>query len=386
MTGALGAGLRRLRGSRAALLALLIAAPGAAEAPPPEHPVIARLRAAEAALSAASEPRLRLAALGEAAAAQEAALAALRAELRALAPRRAEALAALEAERRAGFAAASALDRLARAPGGAFFAHPGGAVAAARAGMMLGDAAPALALRAEAARLRLAGFAVLEAERRRAADAAAAALEALRATRAEIAEAIAARAAREGLPPALERAAQRDAAALAEAAGALAALLSSPAAEQGADLPAGLPPPALGRLARGRGVAPPSASRGGPAAGVALATEPWALVRAPATATLRYAGQVGGLGLVAVLEPAPGVLIVLQGLSRIDRTAGETLLAGEPLGAMGGPPPASEEFLVEATAPGGAEGEQTLYIEVRQGGIPVDPAALFEFADERTGR
>jgi hypothetical protein len=53
---------------------------------------------------------------------------------------------------------------------------------------------------------------------------------------------------------------------------------------------------------------------------------------------------------------------------------------------MGGPPPASEEFLVEATGPGGAGAEQTLYIEVRQGGVPVDPAALFEFADERTGR
>jgi septal ring factor EnvC (AmiA/AmiB activator) len=375
------------RARLAVLLALAMAAPGAAQSPlPAEHPVIARLRAAEAALSAASDPRLRLAALGEAAAAQEAALAALRAELRALAPRRVEAFAALEAERRAGFAAASALDRLARAPGGAFFAHPGGAVAAARAGMMLGDAAPALAQRAEAARLRLAGFARLEAERRVAAAAAAAALEALRGTRAEIAEVIAARAAREGLPPALERAAQRDAAALAEAAGALAALLSAPAETQPGAVPAGLPPPALGRLARGWGVSSAPGSRPGPAAGVALATAPWALVRAPATATLRYAGQVGGLGLVAVLEPAPGVLIVLQGLSRIDRAAGETLVAGEPLGAMGGPPPASEEFLVEATAPGGAEAEQTLYIEVRQGGIPVDPTAMFEFADERTGR
>lgn len=384
MTGP--AGPRRPGRARlAALLALVLAAPGAAVTPSSEHPVIVRLRAAEAALSAASDPRLRLAALGEAAAAQEAALAALRAELRALAPRRAEALADMEAERRAGFAAASALDRLARAPGGAFFAHPGGAVAAARAGMMLGGAAPALARRAEAARLRLAGFVGLEAQRRRAAEAAAAALEALRATRAEIAEAIAARAARDGLPPALERAAQRDAAALAEAAGALAALLTAPTPPQGV-LPSGLPPPALGRVPPGRGGAPAPGSRGGPVSGVALATAPWALVRAPATATLRYAGQVGGLGLVAVLEPAPGVLIVLRGLSRIDRAAGETLLAGEPLGAMGGPPPASEEFLVEATAPGGADEEQMLYIEVRQGGIPVDPAALFEFADERTGR
>lgn len=340
--------------------------PAPAAAPGRPHPVLERLRAAEAALAAAADPRGRLAALGEAAASQEAALLALRAELRALAPRRVAAVAARRAAQEDGFAAASALDRLARTPGPAWFVHPGGPVAAARAGMLLGDAAGDLARRAQVAGQAAEALAALEAEGRRAGAAAAEALGAMRATRAAIAEALEAR----GAPPADPDAGPRDAATLAAAAGALAALLAATAAPE--PLPGGLPPPVPGRLLRADDD------------GAAIAAPAWSVVRAPATATLRHAGEVGGLGLVAVLEPAPGVLIVLRGLSRIWRAPGETLLAGEPLGAMGGPPPTGEEFLFEATAGRGAVADETLYIEVRQGGMPANPAGLFDFARGRT--
>ncbi len=104
----------------------------------------------------------------------------------------------------------------------------------------------------------------------------------------------------------------------------------------------------------------------------------FAQVTAPWDATVRYAGPLIDYGQVVVLEPAPGYLLVLAGLAHVDRSAGETVLAGEKLGDLGGALPSSDEILLEEAAEGGQIRQETLYLEFRRSGQPLDPADWFD--------
>ena len=111
--------------------------------------------------------------------------------------------------------------------------------------------------------------------------------------------------------------------------------------------------------------------------GVVLRAGPLSLVRAPAAATVRYAGPFLEYGYVVVLEPAPGTMVVLAGLAQLQARAGATVERGEPLGLLGGRPLGVEEYVMLPQSDTGAGGGETLYIEVRQGQGPVDPQPLF---------
>ncbi|MCC5957098.1 MAG: peptidoglycan DD-metalloendopeptidase family protein [Natronohydrobacter sp.] len=104
--------------------------------------------------------------------------------------------------------------------------------------------------------------------------------------------------------------------------------------------------------------------------GVILATAPEALVTAPWSATVRYAGPLAGHGQVVILEPAEAILMVLSGLGTTLVETGEILPAGAPLGSM----PAAQ--LSESAS--GIRSE-TLYFELREDGNPIDPASWFAF-------
>jgi septal ring factor EnvC (AmiA/AmiB activator) len=110
--------------------------------------------------------------------------------------------------------------------------------------------------------------------------------------------------------------------------------------------------------------------------GVLMAAPPLSLVRAPEDATVRYAGPFLDYGYVAVLEPAPGILVVLAGLAQLRVSSGDEVRRGEMLGLLGGRALALEEYvmLTEGTDSGAAG---TLYIEIRHGSRPVDPAPWF---------
>jgi septal ring factor EnvC (AmiA/AmiB activator) len=357
-----------------AALALLLALAGPAAAETVD--LAERLRAAAAALAEDGPDARRRAALDEAAAAQEAALAALRADLRAVATRRAALAATLAARDGAAFAALAALDRLGRAPPAAFLAHPAGPLAAARAASALAVAAPEVERAAATARAALDGLRGAEAAREAALAALRAAAGDLHATRAEIENLLDRRSgAPSDLAAAVEAVAGRGrAAADALEAAPGAAATAAEAAAAFAAAKGALPPPVEGRVAARFGAAGPRGAR----TGLELAAPAWSLARAPWTSTLRYAGPIGDRGLVAILEPAPGALLLLGGLVRVDRGVGETIMTGEPVGAIGGPPPESAEFLVEAS--GGRETpEENLYIELRIGGEPTDPEPWFAF-------
>lgn len=111
--------------------------------------------------------------------------------------------------------------------------------------------------------------------------------------------------------------------------------------------------------------------------GMVLATRAQSLVTAPWAATLRYSGPLLDYGNVVILEPSKGYLIILAGLGETFGEVGEVLDQGAPIGLMGGLTPNSDAFLITAAKGGGGNQQESLYIELRQGDEPVDPATWF---------
>lgn len=111
--------------------------------------------------------------------------------------------------------------------------------------------------------------------------------------------------------------------------------------------------------------------------GIVVATRAQSLVAAPWPATLRYAGPLLDYGNVVILEPGKGYLLILAGLTQSFGEVGEVLTAGAPLGLMGGAVPNVDAFLNAAAKGSGGNIQESLYIELRQGDTPVDPAEWF---------
>jgi septal ring factor EnvC (AmiA/AmiB activator) len=83
-------------------------------------------------------------------------------------------------------------------------------------------------------------------------------------------------------------------------------------------------------------------------------------------------------GNVMILEPQPGVLFVLGGLAQVYGDAGEVIPEGAPIGLMGGNGLESGAILSQSGEGSGNARSETLYIEVREGKAPVDPATWFQ--------
>lgn len=111
--------------------------------------------------------------------------------------------------------------------------------------------------------------------------------------------------------------------------------------------------------------------------GLLIAARPLALVTTPAPATIRYLGPLLDYGNVMILEPAGGYLLVLAGMEQVYGEVGQVLPLGAPVGLMGGKDPKIEAFLADPAEGGGTERTETLYMELRQGEAPIDPASWF---------
>ncbi|MEP3347003.1 MAG: peptidase M23 [Litoreibacter sp.] len=111
--------------------------------------------------------------------------------------------------------------------------------------------------------------------------------------------------------------------------------------------------------------------------GMVVATRAQSLVTAPWPATLRYSGPLLDYGIVAILEPSKGYLLILAGLGETFGEVGEVLDQGAPVGLMGGLTPNPDAFLITAAKGGGGNQQESLYIELRQGNEPVDPISWF---------
>ncbi|MAD94013.1 MAG: peptidase M23 [Rhodobacteraceae bacterium] len=115
--------------------------------------------------------------------------------------------------------------------------------------------------------------------------------------------------------------------------------------------------------------------------GLVIAARSLALVSAPAAATIRYVGTFLDYGNMIILEPQPRYLLVIAGLDRVYGEIGEVIDQNAPIGLLGGNPADTQEFLVEASDGGGALAQETLYIELRYEGKPVDPSMWFAIND-----
>lgn len=114
--------------------------------------------------------------------------------------------------------------------------------------------------------------------------------------------------------------------------------------------------------------------------GILLATEPRALVTSPWSATIRYVGPLLDYGQVVILEPEAGFLLILSGLSEAYGAVGMVVEQGAPLGLMGGNAPNAQQILIDSSEGAGQDRPETLYMELRQGQNPVDPADWFALA------
>jgi len=111
--------------------------------------------------------------------------------------------------------------------------------------------------------------------------------------------------------------------------------------------------------------------------GIVVATRPRALVTSPTAATIRYRGPLLDLGNVVILEPQPDTLFILSGLREVYGEAGQVIPAGTPVGLMGGAVPEIGAILSLSGEGTGTDRSETLYIEIREGGSPVDPETWF---------
>lgn len=115
------------------------------------------------------------------------------------------------------------------------------------------------------------------------------------------------------------------------------------------------------------------ADDGTPSQGWSITSAPGARVTAPADGWAVYAGPFRSYGRILILNVGDGYHLLLAGLDRIDVDLGQFVLAGEPVGVMGGRVVASAGGSgVSGDAP--VDNGPALYVEFRKDGSSIDPA------------
>lgn len=371
-------------GAIIAVAVAAVAGPGAANTPAEAAAEAAQaLTRAGAALEAADQAQDRVAALTQTVQAYEQGLAALR-----LGVRRATVGSQTlqqDLERRSDEIAAllGALQAMGRAPEPSLLLHPMGPVASARAGGILAELTPALQDEAAELRATLEDLELLRQVQQNAAEDLARGLQGAQQARTALSKAMSERRAlprkfaedriktaillssadtldtfAQGLPLIVDGAEQAD--------------LSGPAL-------GALPVPVSGTLLRRFNEADAAGVR---RPGVIMATWPQAVVTSPFSATIRYQGPLLSYGLVVILEPAPGQLLVLAGLGAVFGQIGEILPQGSPVGLMPGNASDGDDILIISADGAGTDRPETLYIETRENGEPVDPVGWFALKEE----
>ncbi|MBF0335387.1 MAG: peptidoglycan DD-metalloendopeptidase family protein [Alphaproteobacteria bacterium] len=127
----------------------------------------------------------------------------------------------------------------------------------------------------------------------------------------------------------------------------------APAGKSFSESQGGMPLPARGKIVARYG---DHTDVGTAQKGITIETRPGARVVAPHEGLVAFAGRFRGYGLLLIIEHGEGYHTLLAGMSRIDGTVGQRLLAGEPVGVM---------------EDSGAS--PTLYVELRHNGQPINP-------------
>ena len=360
----------------AALCLLLTSLPAQAQGVAEQAAAAAAdLQVAVTELEAASTSRDRVAALTQTIRAYETGLGALREALRQAHLRETTLQMQFQAKRDRVAQLVGVLSQMESRPGPLLLMHPSGPLGTVRSGMMLADVTPALQAEADRLNAELSELRDLRALQQAAGETLLSGLDVAQAARTALSQAISDRT---ELPrrftedPETLRGLLQSADTLEAFASGLA--LDERDTSSFADAKGRLPLPALGTVLR-RSMESDAVGVRRP--GLTLATRPRALVTTPWPATIRYLGPLLDYGNVIVLEPGGGYLLILAGLETVYGNVGEVLGLGAALGLMGGGEPGVAEFLAAAQEGGGVQGTQTLYMELRQGADPVDPAEWF---------
>jgi len=122
-----------------------------------------------------------------------------------------------------------------------------------------------------------------------------------------------------------------------------------------ADARGRLRPPAAGDITNGFGDV---SEDGTTSEGIFIRTRPRAQVISPFDARVEYAGPFNTYGGLLILNVGDDYYIVLAGMAVTYASAGQSVLAGEPVGAM----------------PDQSQPAPDLYLELRRDGVAIDPA------------
>nr|WP_306341256.1 peptidase M23 [Shimia marina] len=372
----------------ALLMACAFSAPAMAQTDPAEAARLAadQLEAASVALAQASSSRDQVKSLTGVVHAYEEGLTALRAGLRRASIREAQLSKQLKAQEAEIARLLGVLQNMSTGPAEVIMVHPGGPMGTARSGMIVADVTPALERQAAQLRRDLEEVTILRSLQEGAAETLQQGLAGAQDARTALSKAIADR-----VDPPLRFSEDPVQTALLIAstetlegfASALVDLqvegLEDIALPDVTTRKGTLPLPVAATVLRAAGEADAAGIR---RPGIVLATRPNALVVTPTPATIRYRGPLLDFGNVMILEPQPGVLFILAGLAQVYGDVGEVLAEGAPVGLMGGNALESGAILSQSGEASGNGRTETLYIEIREGKSPVDPATWFQVNED----
>ncbi|MGI9383330.1 MAG: murein hydrolase activator EnvC family protein [Methyloligellaceae bacterium] len=120
--------------------------------------------------------------------------------------------------------------------------------------------------------------------------------------------------------------------------------------------------PAQGQQTHGFGDRDPS---GAELQGVSLQTRKEARITSPSDGWVVYSGPFRSYGQLLIINAGGGYHILLAGMSRIDVSLGQFVLAGEPIAVMG--------KSATSSVSGKERSRPVLYVEFRKDGRPIDP-------------
>jgi septal ring factor EnvC (AmiA/AmiB activator) len=129
--------------------------------------------------------------------------------------------------------------------------------------------------------------------------------------------------------------------------------------------------PARGRLVGSYGQPD---ENGVPLRGIRIETRAGGQVIAPADGKVMFAGPFRGYGQLLIIAHGGGYHSLLAGFGRIDRRVGQWVLAGEPVGLMGGG---------QTSGPTTTNEKPVLYLELRRKGEPVNPLPWLASGDRK---
>ncbi len=368
---------------RTAFLALMLATGSVSaksDATEAANTAVQMLEDATLALYEADGARDRVRALSETIRAYEAGLGAMRDGLRRAATREAQLSRQLQVREHEIAQLLGVLQIIENAPAPVLLLHPSGPLGSARASMMLAEVTPGLNTRAQALRHDLAEMKTLRELRQAATRTLEQGLAGIQQARAGLSKAIADRT---DLPRRFSEDPVRTAILISSTetldafADGLNHLIGGDVIANDGDISdrkGQIALPVQGLVLHRAGEADAAGIR---RQGIILATRPRALVSAPTAATIRYRGPLLDLGNVMILEPQPGTLFIFSGLAEVFGEAGQVIPEGSPLGLMGGSAPEIGTILSLSGEGTGTDRSETLYMEVREGGSPVDPETWF---------